>query len=247
MKALILGCSHAAGDEMFKDPDQIIDCAKTFGWQNSYPVLIAQQLGYQPQNYAVSGGSNDAMFRIFNEQVDQLTQDDTVIACWTGVDRTEIWHELDCRWLPLSLGTHAFHPVVTTEYALSGHGVHGKISLESDYLAYREQWIRYQVNPVTSKLNKLKNILGLNILAQQRSIPVINIDSFYPVDCPAHIVWATDQPFCDWADGNHCSRTEWGHYFLDTHQRFAELVVTNIKNKLEHRTSVQSDQHLHDH
>lgn len=231
MKALILGCSHAAGNEMYKNLSSIDDPEK-FGYQNSYPALIARQLGYHPMNYAISGGSNDAMFRIFNEQLDQLTPNDVVIACWTGVDRTEVWHELDSRWLPFSIGSHDFYPIVKTEYALSGRGVHGQISLDSEYQAYREQWIRYQVNPTTSKLNKLKNILALNSLAQHRSIPVINIDSFYPVDCPDHIVWAADEPFCDWADRNNCKRTEWGHYFLDTHQRFADLIVSNIKNRL---------------
>jgi hypothetical protein len=235
MKALILGCSHAAGAEMSKDPSIVFDninTARSFGWLNSYPVLIAKQLGYQPLNYAISGGSNDAMFRIFTEQLKTLEPHDIVIACWTGIDRTEIWHDLDHRWLPLSQGHHTFHPLVDNEFALSGLNSGGQISMDSEYQAYREQWIRYQVNPVTSKLNKLKNILGLNNLAQHRSIPVINIDSFYPIDYPDYIIWAVDQPFCNWADRNHCERTEWGHYFLDTHQRFAEFVVTNIKNKL---------------
>jgi hypothetical protein len=232
MKALILGCSHAAGDEMFKDPDLTIECPINFGWQNSYPVLIARQLGYQPLNYAIPGGSNDAMFRIFNEQLDQLTQDDVVIACWTGIDRTEIWHELDRRWLPLSQGQHVFHPLVESEYALSGLNSGGQISLDTEYQAYREQWSRYQINLTSSKLNKLKNILALNSLAQRRSIPVININSFYPIECPDYVIWAVDEPFCDWADRNHCTRTDWGHYFLDTHQKFADLVVTNVKNKL---------------
>ena len=104
--------------------------------------------------------------------------------------------------------------------------------MDSDYQAYREQWVRYQINPITSKLNKLKNILGLNSLAQNRSIPVININSFYPIECPDHVIWAVDQSFWDWAVENKYARTDWGHYFLDTHQRFSELVVTNIKNKL---------------
>jgi hypothetical protein len=231
MKALILGCSHAAGDEMFKDPAFAPDCPDNFGWQNSFPVLIAKQLGYQPFNYAISGGSNDAIFRIFNEQIDQLTTQDIVIACWTGIDRTEIWHELDHFWLPFSRGQHSFHPIIKNEYALSGQNVAGQISLESEYQAYREQWSRYQVNLTSSKLNKLKNILALNSIAQHRSITVFNLNSFYPIECPDHIIWAIDESFCDWADRNNCLRTDWGHYFSDTHQKFADLVVSNIIKK----------------
>ena len=69
MKALILGCSHAAGAEMYQDTSITIDNPRSFGWLNSYPVSVARQLGYEPMNYAISGGSNDAMFRIFIEQL----------------------------------------------------------------------------------------------------------------------------------------------------------------------------------
>ena len=80
-QALILGCSHAAGTEMHN------------GTECSYPVKIAKQLGYAPKNYAISGGSNDAMFRIYQEQCSGLDSSDIVIACWSGYNRTEIWND----------------------------------------------------------------------------------------------------------------------------------------------------------
>ena len=63
-RALILGCSHAAGAEMHKEPGLTVNNPQEFGYLNSYPVLIAKQLGYIPLNYAISGGSNDAMFSL---------------------------------------------------------------------------------------------------------------------------------------------------------------------------------------
>lgn len=86
-----------------------------------------------------------------------------------------------------------------------------------------------------SKLNKLKNITALNDLAESRSISVINIDSFYPINnniskarpCPNK--WVIDEAFTSWAIRNNCPKTDWGHYFLDTHQRFADLIVANYK------------------
>jgi hypothetical protein len=68
-RAIILGCSHAAGTEMYNG----IAC--------SYPVKIAEQLGYVPENYAIAGGSNDAMFRIYEEHRTRLDSSDIVIAC----------------------------------------------------------------------------------------------------------------------------------------------------------------------
>ena len=226
-RALVLGCSHAAGAEMYKDTSIKVGYPDSFGYLNSYPVLVAKQLGYAPLNYAISGGSNDAMFRIFCEQMDQLTSDDIVIACWTSIDRTEIWHELDQRWLPLSVGQHNFCPIVPSDHALSGQNIGGKISCYEDYELYSQQWSKYHVDLKSSQLNKLKNITALNKLANDQSIPVMNIDSFWPVKNNAK--WVINETFWDWANRNNCFRTEWGHYFLDTHQRFADLIVANYK------------------
>jgi len=66
-KALILGCSHAAGSEMNTEPDvDLLNYGKDYyGYFMSYPAQLAQLLGYHPVNHAIPGGSNDAMFRIF--------------------------------------------------------------------------------------------------------------------------------------------------------------------------------------
>jgi len=227
-RALILGCSHAAGAEMYRDPSIQVEHPDSFGYLNSYPALVAQKLGYVPLNYAISGGSNDAMFRIFCEQMDQLTADDIVIACWTGIDRTEIWHELDRRWLPLSIGQHDFCPIQPSDYALSGLNVGGKISCHQDYEQYSHQWSKYHVDLKSSQLNKLKNITALNAMAKDRSIPVMNIDSFWPVK--NNSTWVINETYYDWATRNNCVKTANGHYFLDTHQRFADLIVSSYRH-----------------
>ena len=102
MKALILGCSHAAGAQMHTGPE----CAtkhpvEQVVWEanNSYPVLLAKMLGYTPLNHAISGGSNDAMFRICTQQIHKA---DIIIACWTGWDRTELWHPEHDSWFNLN-------------------------------------------------------------------------------------------------------------------------------------------------
>jgi len=233
MKAVILGCSHAAGAEMYQDPARTVQDSESFGWLNSYPVLIAQQLGYEPENWAISGGSNDAMFRIFAEQLPRLTQQDIVIACWTGIDRTEVQHELTQQWLPMSVGQHNFNPTEPKSYARSGVNLGGRIPLETEYQHYHVVWTRFHVNPQSSRLNKVKNILALNSLAQSHSVPVVNINSFYPVDLTDGVVWAVDESFCDWADRHGYPRTAWGHYFFNAHQAFADLVVAGLTQHLD--------------
>lgn len=77
-KALILGCSHAAGSELG---------IEKFARANSYPALVAQMLGYDVLNMSIPGGSNDAIFRIFLDKKDDC---DIIIVAWSGLNRSEI-------------------------------------------------------------------------------------------------------------------------------------------------------------
>lgn len=228
MRAVILGCSHAAGSEMDKALDIDSQDRVNYGYTHSFPVLIAQELGYKPENWAIAGGSNDAMFRIFIEQLPTLTAQDCVIVCWTGINRTEIWHDVDQRWLSFCPNSGHFYPIEPRPYARSGHPVAGNISLEKQYVSFYEQWMKFQCNEVSDRLNKIKNIQALNALAKAHDIPVINIDSFWPVPCGDNIDWAVTETFVDWAIRNNHPRTDWGHFFLDAHQAYADLVVKNL-------------------
>jgi hypothetical protein len=202
-QALILGCSHAAGAEMHNG----IAC--------SYPVKIAEQLGYAPKNYAISGGSNDAMFRIYQEQCSGLDSSDIVIACWSGFNRTEIWNDKNKNWQALAPGK--------TDVA------------SREYSDYQQQWVTYHTDERVGRYNKIKNIIALNTLAQQQPVSVINVDSFWPVHdfiWPDFIHWPITVDFWKWCNDNNYPRTEWGHFFEPAHQEFAEIVTNSIKMRL---------------
>lgn len=202
-QALILGCSHAAGTEIFphpKDPSN-----------HSYPAIIAQLLGYTINNQGIPGGSNDAIFRIFEEQRSTLNDSDIVIACWTGYNRTEIWNEANNQWQAIAAGKLDISP--------------------QEYLDYQEQWVVYHTDNRIGRLNKIKNILALNCLADQQNIKVINIDSFWPVPrmtWPDSIHWPVNDTFCNWCDERNYPHTAWGHYFELAHRDFAEFVIKKV-------------------
>lgn len=208
MKALILGCSHAAGSEMAQEPNIKIDNPALFENQNSFPALIAQQLGYTAINCAVAGGSNDAMFGIFCQHLPELASGDIVIACWTGISRIEIRNEVDDEWLPIIAG----QPCRTSLVELQ---------------QYVHQWTKFGYCDQSAILNKIKNITALNSMANSRAIRVINIDSFWPVE-PVDISWASPENFWDWAIANHFDRTPNGHFFLPAHQAFADTIVGQL-------------------
>ena len=212
-QVLILGCSHALGSEMWKSPKSQIteeDSWETkdgYGLARSYPALIAKELGYEANNRAIAGGSNDAMFRIL-ESV-RLTSPDIVIACWSGGNRTEIYNEEVKEWVPLSVGAH----------------------VEPDYFKYLQQWVTWANTSEQSRLNKMKNIYALNSLAKTKRLKVINIDSFWPitnVKWENSTYWPVSDSFHNWAMDRNFARTEWGHYFEDAHQAFAEHVIRAI-------------------
>lgn len=236
MKALILGCSHAAGAEMEQDPTlgQQADGTRigyNFGHQHSYPVLLAEGLGYSAENRSISGGSNDAMFRIFSEQINSLTSTDIVIACWTGVDRTEIWHETEQLWLALNPGRTGFNTVRTDKNFVHGIDSGEPVQDHDLYVDYQRQWTVFNTGKDLGRLNKIKNILAVNTLSQAHGIRVINLDSFAPVTdfaWPAVVTWAYDQPFMDWAKNLQYPCAKHGHYFFAAHRAYAELILAEL-------------------
>jgi len=203
-RAIILGCSHAAGTDMDN------------GRACSYPVKIAEQLGYTPENYGIAGGSNDAMFRIYEEQQPSIDNLDIIIACWSGYNRTEIWNDANKNWQAICPGKTDVSP--------------------KEYVDYQERWVAYHTDERIGRLNKIKNIIALNTLAQQQHVPVINIDSFWSVPnfmWPDFVQWPMTVNFCRWCDGNNYPKTAWGHFFEPAHKEYAELVVKNLKTVVD--------------
>jgi len=159
-KALILGCSHATGAEMAHEPGVAYSDAiefEEYGYTRSYAVLIAQALGYQALNHAIPGGSNDAMFRIFEST--NLTSDDIVIACWTGFDRSEVWYEKECRWLALAHSGINVHQKQSSTIVLEGLNSGAIIKDSVQYSEYAKQWAINEGNIFRGRLNKIKKYI----------------------------------------------------------------------------------------
>ena len=76
MRVLALGCSFTKGAEL-TDPNI-----------SAWTSVLAQNLGWQIDNHAEHGGSNDMMFRKAIEMSDDY---DLVIVAWTEVHRLEVW------------------------------------------------------------------------------------------------------------------------------------------------------------
>ena len=194
--ALVLGCSHAAGTELGTEE---------FGRQHSFPVLVAQSLGYTVTNLAQPGSSNDSMFRKFLESAQGF---DLVLTAWTGVSRSEVYW--DNRWRPL---------------------LHSRS--QSDMSHYEKQWCVYHTHDEVGRLNKIKNIVALNAIAQ---VPVINFDTHWPVwnfEFGADMIWPFmwQDNFWDWCVRQNRTKLPRGHWDIDAHRDYAELALDRLRSQ----------------
>ena len=233
--ALILGCSHAAGALMHEDPE--------YGATNSYPVLLADMLGYQPHNHAISGGSNDAMFRIYTEQEKHY---ELIIACWTGRDRGEYFHPTHKQWITINYGQGDSLLREPNDVLKQGKEVPQVIEDKQMYEDYGKQWLAIEGNQQRGFNNKLKNILALNVYAQSKGSRVINIDSFdgihekriRPFAYPSTVYRPTNGPINEFI--GYCTRKGYpteprGHFFRPAHLDYAEYIkyiLDNTRNPL---------------
>lgn len=238
--AIILGCSHAAGAEIMHTPNlDTAQCTAEFEAQNSYPALLSKHLGYTPHNHAISGGSNDAMFRIFVEQLENLSGNDIVIACWSGFDRGEVWHEQHQYWIPINYDQGTSWQRKPNPVLLQGVCDDKEIVNEKEYNNYGKQWLMFEGNEHRGRLNKIKNILALNALAKSKNVKVININSFMSVlnfEWPNDIYWPKEHSkqhpieleFTNWAAKNNYYHTSGGHFLLPAHQAYAQYLFECI-------------------
>ena len=238
--ALILGCSHAAGALMYLDPECEEDDAE-YGASNSYPVLLANMLGYTPHNHAISGGSNDAMFRIYTEQEQHY---ELIIACWTGRDRGEYFHPTHKQWITLNYGQGDSLLRKPNDVLKQGKEVPGAIEDKEIYEDYGKRWLTIEGNEQRGSNNRMKNILALNLLARARGTKVINLDSFQGQHerrgesfiWPKEVYRPVNGPANEFI--NYCTKRNYpseprGHYFRPAHLDYAQF----IKHKLDHTRS----------
>lgn len=232
--AIILGCSHAAGAEICHEPglDIPVNEWERFNATHSFAWLLAQDLGYEPRLHAISGGSNDAMFRIWERDRQTITANDIVIACWTGTTRREIFYEPENQWLQITHNSIDSSFLKKDPYLLEGAPVGLRIQ-DVELEKAHQYLVLYDLSYESGRLNKIKNILALNTEAQHQGITVINIDMFMPIinyNWPSWIYWPISQiNFLSWAKNNNELHTDWGHYFSATHRRFADYVLNQIQ------------------
>lgn len=244
MQALIVGCSHAAGAELDREPGlepMSFNQVTEFCWQNNFANKLAVKLGYDPINRAYGGGSNDRMFRTYWEYRQNLSSNDIIIAVWTGNDRSEFYSNTHQRWLAINLDGVTRYQVGSCEYYGERHLGGAKIPHEPEFDLINQTRVYMQTDQL-GYMNKLRNVLSLNADARHRGIRVLNIEAFMSLgermSVPDWIYYPIGtESFCNWARANQRPHTDWGHFFRDTHEDFAELIFQQHQKNLDKNSS----------
>lgn len=235
--AYIFGCSHAAGDEMFGYQTDL-------EYTHSYPALIANHLGYHTLNHSIPGGSNDAMFRAFCEQIDNITPKDIVMFCWIGPCRAEVYSEHDNQWLQFAVGRSAFHLTRKDDIALEGRFTEDLVKNPQGWENFHSAWIRHYLDSkdVNARVNRRRNVVAANSLASAMGLRVINLISFgdwIPTEWRFvdGFYWPLEHTeFVQWCDKNQFKKTKNGHFLLDAHLAFSEHAMKVLGNsKFKHK------------
>jgi len=81
MKSLVVGCSITHGSEL------VSDIYHPLNVEHTYANKLSRYLGFEPNNIAIPGNSNES---IFHEAVENLNGHDLLIVGWTSLFR-ETW------------------------------------------------------------------------------------------------------------------------------------------------------------
>lgn len=201
-RLIAFGCSVTHGCELVSGayhPDNI---------QNSYPNLLAQDLGIECDNRAIPGASNDY---IFHDALSHDTQDAIVLVCWTSLVR-EYWVNEGLHWFFIPNWGACFrelkHDTVEV-HPRNSKIVTDDVDLLDATADYYEFFMRHKTDADAYK-KKIQNFHdSLQAVMAARSTPVIELSCIY-----------TQLPGVESIDGEW---TRWGrHPDLAEHRAIAD-------------------------
>ena len=168
------GCSHTAGAEI-EHPMQG-QC-----YEKAWPFLLANQLGYDHHNLAISGASCDRVVRTTVKQLSILKKSEKYnpsklffIIMWPGIWRTEMFQKypneqgfFDKGWMPMVVGNDATYQ---------------KQASDLGYLNFRS-WVSRTTN-TSESVNFYKNMLFLQNLFHVNKIKYLFLNSVVSLPMP---------------------------------------------------------------
>ena len=192
--------------------------------RNTWPALLANNLGLEYVCYAVQGCSNQTIIRQFFEYLPYINDNDVVIVNWTWIDRWDF-----C--------------VPKEEKIISQQWQTVRPSGPEDS-KFKEIYFKHMQSELWDKVESLKVILLIINTLKSKNIPFIMtcidkliIDQTYHSpnyitnlqnEVANYIAWFQDKGFYHWAkDNDYPIHKEGGHPLEEAHQAAFEYIRDN--------------------
>jgi len=212
MKLLALGDSFTIGAEL-KNPDK-----------DSYPSLLAQSNGWQVNNLAVGGASNDKIIRLLFENINDGY--DVIIIGWSYPDRMEINANCDVV-SPMDISP-TYASKLNYTWALEYYAKH-----YNRLLNYKKHWAEVVMLQSYLKSRGQKYIF-CNITGLQSDIGSAYNDYinelnyiFKQIDLTYYIGWP-ESGMVEWAFPS--PKGPGGHFLEEGHRKVADKINEYIRN-----------------
>ena len=240
--ALIAGCSHSAGSEI----DGTVD--SRYNRDHSFGNILANKLGYEPINIAISGATNSGIARSiqrwFKEHYDNMNMEVFAIVSWTEGARLEVPSpSLNIDYL--SANTEAdWYDTTAGDYYRLNFGWNGN---NPEEIAIISQYRRFMIdNPILLESGSIMQILSTQYFLKSLNVEYVMCHTMHLFSPEHHTnqyvnlvdrtryyeLDASDQTSFYWKYRNlgyTNEKAKYWHHGEEPHRLHAEALYTFIK------------------
>lgn len=240
--ALIAGCSQSAGSEIDGSQDS------RYNRDHSFGNLLANKLGYEPINIAVSGSTNAGIARSiqlwFKKQYDPATMDVFVIVGWTEGSRIEVPAEQIGQDYRSSNPYSNWYDTTAGNYYRLNYGWDGHTEEQKKLIAVHKP---YMVNnPIIVETNSINQLLLIQYFLKSLNVDYVMSHTMHLCTPNEYLSYyldlvdrscyyeldANDQEAFYWKYRNlgHINeKAQYWHHGEEPHRLHAEALYTFIK------------------
>lgn len=208
---------------------------------NAYGDFLSEKLNIPVKNFAIPGSNNDRILRStieYLKDIKQTYKNPLVIVGWSFVRRIEVWYYGNNTQILNNIPDNGESRLVTLDHLLKNN----QATIEQKALVNKDPFLHKQLTDFYTKLYLFGNLL------ESFDIDYFCFSGAKNTDCPVHcfpyinslhqVQWVSENKkfyklhdFCimDWAFKNDAKCNEvTGHLSEDGHQKFAELLLTEL-------------------
>jgi hypothetical protein len=185
---LIAGCSHASGSEIDGTPDS------KYNRENSFGNVLANKMGYEAVNIAVSGSTNPSIARSILEWFYQNYNPDTmevfVVVGWTESTRIEIPSDRPHWYNDMNKSSDWF-PTSAINYLRINQGYPGANDWERELVKYYHEFIVKNLKYL--EITSANLVLQIEYFLKMHKLDYVMCNTMHMFDNNGHLRFYLDK------------------------------------------------------